>query len=350
MGQLTQQPRGAEAVVTTVLVTSYRRPDQLAACLGGLHSQTRPAEEVVVVLHASDAEGAAVLGRLGRAWPELRCAIVDLDGSVAALNRGLAAARGELVAIIDDDAVPHDDWLERIVGTFASDARIAAVGGRDVVIVDGEAIDAPRERWPSRHSVSPEVGRIQWFGRMIANHHVGSGEPRDVDVLKGTNMSLRRANAVGLGYDERLLGRGAIVHTELSVCLPLKRQGLRIVYDPDIVVHHHPARRPHGDERVGPRGEAVFAAAHNEALQILDHFGPARRVAFLAWGLLAGTTDAPGLAVLARDRLRGRSGGWLRFRATQRGRAAAIRTRRTPRATASVLATRSRDSYKASPS
>jgi hypothetical protein len=174
---------------------------------------------------------------------------------------------------------------------------------------------------------------------MVANHHLGAGGPRDVDVLKGANMSFRRMAVVGHAFDERLRGGGAVVHSELSICLPLRRQGLRIVYDPGIVVQHYPALRPHGDERA-LRSKPTFAVAHNEALQILDHFGPWRRLVFLAWGLAIGTTDAPGLAVLARDCLSHRPAAWARFVAAQHGKAAALRTRRTPRRIPAPLASR----------
>jgi GT2 family glycosyltransferase len=322
----------------SVVITTYQRPQSLAACLDGIREQARPADEVLVVAHAEDQPSVEFVGRRAEEWPALRLATVDRDGSVAALNRGLAAARGEIVAIIDDDAVAHPDWLERMATGFDGDERIAAVGGRDVIVVDGQIIGARRRRLVGRRSRAPAVGRIQWFGRMIANHHLGAGGPRDVDVLKGVNMGVRRAAVIGHGYDERLRGKGAVVHTELSICLPLRRRRLRVVYDPAIVVNHYPAPRPHGDERVGARQETTFAAAHNEALAILDYFDPARRLVFVVWGLAVGTTDAPGLAVLARDCLERRSEPWRTFTAAQRGRLAALRTRRTPRTVPSPLA------------
>jgi GT2 family glycosyltransferase len=323
---ITPVRRTTAAPEASVVVTTYRRPELLSACLAGVRSQSRSADEVVVVVHALDRPSVDVLESLLREWPALRCERVDRHGSVAALNCGLAAARGSIVAFTDDDAVPEPDWLEQIVRTFDQDERIAAVGGRDVIVVDGRVVDAPR---PRRRSAEPppQVGQIQWFGRMIANHHLGSGAARDVDVLKGVNMSFRRSTVLGHGFDERLRGVGAIVHSELSVCLPLRRRGLRIVYDPAIVVRHYPAPRPHGDER----GEVVFCASHNEAVAILDYFGPLRRLVFMAWACAIGSTDTPGLAVTVRDTLRGRTAPWPRFLAAQRGGIVAWRTRRTPR-------------------
>ena len=115
------------------------------------------------------------------------------------------------------------------------------------------------------------VGRIQWFGRMIGNHHIGVGPPRDVDVLKGTNMSFRRSAVAGHAFDERLRGYGSQVHSELSICLPLKRHRQRVVYDPAIAVTHYPAPRPHGDDRRYRTTGVVFTFSHNEALEILDY-------------------------------------------------------------------------------
>jgi GT2 family glycosyltransferase len=313
----------------TVIVPTYARPERLAACLEGLRAQTRPAEDVVVIVHVSDEISEHVVERWASDWPELRRADVERHGLVAALNRGLASARGELVAFVDDDAVPAADWLERIVTTFQTDERIAAVGGRDIVIVEGRTLGPPRRGRIRRGAEAPDVGRIQWFGRMIANHHLGVGQARDVDLLKGANMSFRAATVAGHGFDERLLGRGSQVHSELSICLPLRRQRLRVVYDPNIIVHHYPAPRPHGDHRES--AEQMFAASHNESLQILDHFGPIRRVVFMAWGAAVGTTAAPGLAVATRDFVNGRPGGWDRLAAAQRGRMAAWQTRRIPR-------------------
>jgi cellulose synthase/poly-beta-1,6-N-acetylglucosamine synthase-like glycosyltransferase len=313
----------------SVVVPTYGRPDRLVSCLDGLRVQSRPADEVIVIVHVSDEPSAVVVRQLAQRWPELRHYEVPRHGLVAALNGGLAIARGSIVAFIDDDAVPIAGWLERIVQTFERDERIAAVGGRDVVVVDGKVVDLPETS--RQRSEGPVVGRVQWFGRMYGNHHLGRGSARDVDVIKGANMSFRRTTVIGHGFDNRLTGRGVQMHSELSICLPLRRRGLRVVYDPEITVTHYPAPRVAGDLREDPRREAVAAAAHNEALSVLDHFGPPRRVVYAAWAFAIGARDAPGLAILGRDLLVGSPAAWPRFAAAQRGRAAAWRTRRITR-------------------
>lgn len=323
---------GDQTLSVSVVVPTYRRIDRLAACLEGLRSQSRPADEVLVVVQGTDEGSARFVGGLAGAWPELRCVWVARPGVVVALNCALAAAGGAIVAFVDDDAVPTVDWLERIVETFEGDERVAAVGGRDVILDGGAGLEPRRLRSLGALWGEPGVGRIQWFGRMLGNHHVGVGAARDVDVLKGANMSFRREAVMGHGVDERLRGEGAQEHWELSVCLPLRRRGLRVVYDPNISVLHYPAPRRFGHGRADFSPEAVASSTHNEALQILDYFGPIRRLVFMAWGLGVGTTPAPGLGVLARDLLERRPGAWTRFTAAQHGRLAAwkshLRTQR----------------------
>lgn len=321
----------------TVVVATYGRAEWLARCLAGLRRQTLAPTDVVVVVHPSDPPSAEIVDQVAGEWSAVRRVMVEQPGLVAALNRGLAAARGEIVAFVDDDAVPYADWLERIDATFASDRRIAAVGGRDVVEIDGLVIGPVPARRGGRHGNGPRVGRIQWFGRMIANHHVGVGGPRDVDVLKGVNMSFRRNEAAEIGFDHRLRGIGSQVHSELSICLPLRRRGARVVYDPRILVAHYPAPRPYGDGRESQDSVAVSAITHNETLAILDHFGPIRRIVLLTWGATVGTSPSPGIAVLARDLINGRRReAWIRFSAAQRGRIAACRTHLTTNRRAAV--------------
>jgi len=55
-----------------------------------------------------------------------------------------------------------------------SDSCVGGVGGRDWVYHGTQLEDGARK----------VIGRVHWFGRVIGNHHLGVGEPREVDVLK----------------------------------------------------------------------------------------------------------------------------------------------------------------------
>lgn len=314
------RPASSPLPTVSVLVPTWRRPDALTRCLHALGAQVRAPHEVVVGAREEDAETARVVDAIARDFPvPLRRAITPQAGVIAAMNAALAECRGEIIALTDDDAEPRTDWLSRMERCFA-DPFVGGAGGRD---------------WqPHERGDRDVVGRVQWFGRVIGNHHLGAGPARDVDVLKGVNCAFRTPLLRALGFDARLAGSGAQMFWELALCLPLRRAGWRLRYDPAIAVEHHVAPRHDEDQR--HRG--VFAAApqadavHNETLVLLEHLRAPGRAAFLLWAFLVGTRSEPGLAQLPRLVLGGDSRAVARWRATAAGRARGWRRWRVVRA------------------
>lgn len=298
----------------TVLIPTYHRPKDLVRCLEALQKQTRPADEVLVVVRNTDAETWTLIESFNPDPLPLRTVTVSVPGVIAAMNAGLDTAQGDIIAITDDDAAPHTDWLARIEAHFLADDRVGGVGGRDWVYHGTQLENGARE----------VVGRVQWFGRVIGNHHLGVGEPREVDVIKGVNSSYRRTAINGLRFDERMRGTGAQVHFEIAFSLALKRAGWKLIYEPMVAVDHYPAQRFDEDQRNKFNDIALINAVHNETLALLEHLSPARRVVFLLWAILVGTRDAMGFVqwlrlipkegALARQKwlasLRGRWQGW----------------------------------------
>ncbi|GAB1544292.1 glycosyltransferase [Scytonema sp. NUACC21] len=309
-------------ITITAIVPTYRRPKDLSRCLEALKSQNRPADEVLVVVRDTDSDSWAFLKEFNPEPLKFRTVTVTVPGVVAALNAALKEAKGDIVTVTDDDAAPHRDWLERIEKYYLSDDRIGGVGGRDWVYWQNKLLD---------DGTSEVVGLVQWWGRVIGKHHIGVGKAREVDVLKGVNMSFRRSACTPIGFDERMKGTGAQVHFEMSLCLALKRAGWKIVYDPEIAVDHYPAQRFDDDKRDRLNETAVLNSVHNETLVLLEHLPFVRRIAFIIWAILVGTQEALGLiqwlrflpseGSLARKKwlacLRGRRLGWLTWQATQ---------------------------------
>jgi len=89
---------------------------------------------VLVVCRGADEETQAWLViEKSRARLPLVKVEVTQGGQVAALNAGLDALTGDIVAITDDDAAPRPTWLERIERHFANSPDVGGVGGRDWV-------------------------------------------------------------------------------------------------------------------------------------------------------------------------------------------------------------------------
>lgn len=266
-------------VSVSVVVPSYRRTVALKSCLRALAKQSLQPVEVLVVLRADDSESRIAVAETASG---ARVLMVDRPGQVAALNRGCEAARGEFIAITDDDALPRPNWLRGIAARFATDPGIGAVGGRDVVHRDGRNEDGAAVR----------VGRVLWWGRRVGNHHLRS-TLQDVDFLKGVNMAFRaRARQP---FDPRLLGEGAQVANDLEASWSVRRRGWRVIYDPDVVVDHYPAPRYDDDGRDERSIRAQHDEQHNETYALLCHATWWHRLILLGYRLLIGTRKAPGL-------------------------------------------------------
>lgn len=274
----------------TVVIPTYRRPKDLTRCLEALKQQTRQADEVLVIIRDTDTETWQLLKTFNFVPLALRKLTVTEPGLIAALNTGLEAAMGDIVVFTDDDAVARPDWLARIESYYVADSRVGGVGGRDYVYRNERLIEGAR----------PVVGRVQWFGRTIGNHNLGVGEAREVDILKGVNMSFRRVAIANLRFDRRLQGTSTQIHSEVGFCLALKKAGWTLIYDPQIAVDHYQGQRFDEDRRQTFNRLATSNIVHNHTLALLDHLSPARRTIFLLWAVLIGTKGAFGFLQFLR--------------------------------------------------
>jgi cellulose synthase/poly-beta-1,6-N-acetylglucosamine synthase-like glycosyltransferase len=260
-------------VTITALVPTYRRPRDLARCLEALKCQVRTPDEVMVVLRDEDAETRDLLTHLDPGPLVLRTITVEKSGMVAALNPGLDAAEGNIISITD--AAPRPDWLACLEEHFRSDLAVGGVGRRDWAHRGGRVDAGARE----------VVGKVQWFGRMISNHQLGVGGPREVDLLRGANSSYRSAALRGLRFDERHRGEGPQLYEDYSFSMAVKRAGWMLHYDPAVAVDHYHSLRIEG-HRVTEETKNQFSPAvatnrvHNQTLTLLEHLSLRQRLAF----------------------------------------------------------------------
>jgi GT2 family glycosyltransferase len=98
----------------SVIIPTHNGAQYLRECLQALFAQTRGDFEAIVVDDAStDSTGEVLEG-----YPQV--VNVRLEGRhghgfVAAVNAGLARARGEIIVLLNNDAVPEPRWLEELM-------------------------------------------------------------------------------------------------------------------------------------------------------------------------------------------------------------------------------------------
>jgi GT2 family glycosyltransferase len=301
-----------------VLIASYRRPVPLVTCLESLTQQIHPPHEVIVVLRSDDSETRQAISNLTAPFP-LNIVFTNVPGTVAARNAGLDACASDVVAILDDDTKPQPEWLQRVLARFQEDPTLGGLGGRDRCF-DGHAFDDRQ---------APVVGRIQWYGRMIGNHHLGFGEIREVDFLKGANMSFRSEAFANLRFDQRLKGKGAQPREDTAFSIAVKASGWKLAYDPAAAVDHYAAQREEARHYVDVQAltdERSFREfAYNDILSIWLALKGVRKIAFITWTVLVGTRVCPGFVQALRFTPRLRGASWRRFYLAQQGKFEAFR-------------------------
>jgi GT2 family glycosyltransferase len=296
MQQLTQAQQistsmSPRAPTFTVVVPTFRRTEQLIDCLRALAAQELVPSQVIVVVRDIDAQTKDALAALDETLVEI--VFVTRGGQTHALNSALKYATGEIVAFTDDDAIPKPEWLEQLAAEYA-DPAVGGVGGKVIVPLQTAAGSSTRRK----------VGSVSVFGRPHGNHHLGDGDVRDVQWLKGVNMSYRRELC---WFDESLRGAGAQVANDSEIALRIRDAGWRIVYSPVAAVDHHAGPRFDADSRNTRSITAMRDAVFNETLVLLRWLPPGSRRRTFAFLLLVGVPRGAGplgatKAVLTRRR------------------------------------------------
>ena len=110
------------------VVPAYNEETYLPACLESILAQTRglgDSVEIIVVNNASsDRTREVALGFAG-----VRVVDEPRKGLTFARQAGFAASSGELIANVDSDSRLTDGWVERVLASFAEDAKLVSLSG-----------------------------------------------------------------------------------------------------------------------------------------------------------------------------------------------------------------------------
>jgi glycosyltransferase involved in cell wall biosynthesis len=135
----------------SVVVSTHRRPQFLPELTAALEDQTLPpsAFEVIVVDDGSDDGPGGTWGVLADLARRSPCRVRALrsmtsTGPAGGRNRGMAEARGEVVAFTDDDCIPQPGWLAAMLE--AVDGGVDLVQGRTTPDPRGQASAGPWDR------------------------------------------------------------------------------------------------------------------------------------------------------------------------------------------------------------
>jgi glycogen(starch) synthase len=207
----------------SVVVNTYNRAPSLERTLRAFLRQTYEPFEVIVVNGPSTDGTADLLDRWSSVVRSVSCPVAHLGMS---RNIGVEAAAGEVVAFIDDDAIPEPGWLADLAAGYEGE-QVAGVGG---IVFDHTGM-----RLQYRLSVCDRVGNPRFDIEPPLSAYLGPHADPFV-YLQGTNASFRRRclEEIG-GFDEEI----EFYLDETEVCLQLVDRGYELRPLPNAAVHHH---------------------------------------------------------------------------------------------------------------
>jgi cellulose synthase/poly-beta-1,6-N-acetylglucosamine synthase-like glycosyltransferase len=226
---LQNHPLQGAYMKVTVLIATRNRSEGLRRTLESLFTESSlrlDGWEVVVVFDDVAEDGTREVCQIFRSkYPDrLRYFAQRKEGKSNALNLGIAAARGEVLALTDDDVICAPDYIAGVQHVFEH-YPVDAAQGRIFLDCEGGLPAYMSEELRGFMSSCDFGDRIQ------------SPFKRN---LFGTNMAVRTEAARAVGGFTPELGAGATVgfseDTEFSI--KLHGAGYRIIYAPQIVVRH----------------------------------------------------------------------------------------------------------------
>ncbi len=234
----------------TAVIPTWNRRDLLVRLLDRLNQQSLAPGEVIVVdngsqdgsSEAAEAAGARVIG-------------LEVNrGFAAAVNRGVAVCKTELLAVLNNDVEPAPDWLERLVSGLAPDAWFAT----------GKLLD-----WKRRDILD---GAYDLISRGGAAWRAGHGwpdsedwnEPKRISLAPFTAVLMRRALFDRIGLLEEQFESYL---EDVDFGLRAARAGCQGVYVPSAVAWHM------GSATLGPwHPDTTRRRARNQVFLIARHY------------------------------------------------------------------------------
>jgi|SRR3989344_1871199 len=203
--------------LSVVICTVENRRDKIVLCLKGLAEQIDKNFEVIIIEGGLGGGSSAVYKRFAKIL-ELKSIRTEKQNLPYQRNMGIAGSKSSIVAFIDDDAIPANDWTQNIIKSFARNRHAVVLGGK-ILAVSKDYIskfsEALFDYGPKKKAVSTVTGVNSAF-----------------NLKRLKNLKLRFRKKI---FDERYTISG----DDTEACFYIKTKGGEIMYDSSIVVMHH---------------------------------------------------------------------------------------------------------------
>lgn len=258
------KPREAPDYGTTsIIIPVCNQLPYTQECLR-LLAATCPAAEVIVVDNGSTdgtaewleawalAEAPETIA--GRGWPKRRIIVNNANlGFAKACNQGLRMAHGDNLVLLNNDTLPQEGWLERLLACLYSAPEVGLAGPVS------NCVSGPQQV-PVNYQALGEVRGFAWDWGIAHN-----GERAPLDRLVGFCLAIKREVYEKVGDLDEQFGLGTFEDDDY--CLRVRQTGYTNMVARDCFLHHFGSVTFKGEGldmmAMQAANQKLFAAKHN---------------------------------------------------------------------------------------
>jgi cellulose synthase/poly-beta-1,6-N-acetylglucosamine synthase-like glycosyltransferase len=223
-------PVASPNLSVTIAICTRDRPEDLERCLAAIDRLSDGCHQVLVVDSASSSES---VRDVAAAHPRVRYVRENLPGLNRARSRALLECSTDILAFIDDDAVPDAHWVENLVRNF-HDPRVLCVTGLTLPL----ELETQAQQWFEWYSAFGRGFRRRVYDKNNL-HPLSAGH-----AGAGVNMAFRREVLHLVGLFDEALDAGTPTHSggDTEMFARILSAGYCIVYDPAALSWHRHRR------------------------------------------------------------------------------------------------------------
>jgi GT2 family glycosyltransferase len=242
----------------SVVISIWNSNLTLFECLACLDSQTYKDFEIIIIDNGSTDGASEKLKEYSRSNLRLEQLRIN-SGFARANNIGARLARGRWLALLNADAFPEPDWLEKLLQSAEDNPKFASFSSRQIQANNPELLDGTGDAY--------HVSGLAWrIGIGYPSRQYGLDATEIFSPCAAAAMYLRETFLEVGGFDEDLFS----YFEDIDLGFRFQLRGYRCLYVPGAVVHHI------GSATFGARSDFAFYHTHrNLVLTFVKNMPPA---------------------------------------------------------------------------
>jgi glycosyltransferase involved in cell wall biosynthesis len=222
--------------------------DSIAEALGNASVASTDAEIIVIDDRSRDNTPSVLKEWAARSAYPVLILLGEAGGASAGRNQGMRCARGDLIALTDDDCRLDRNYVKDLLRHDAGDTELVLRGGR---IEPGDSNDLPV-------TIKTSADRQRWHLRSAPKTSSGFA-----GTISSCNMAQRREVLKAVGFFDEHFGPGRLLPAaeDTDFIVRAYLASVAVEYVPDMTVYHHHGRKSESEGKRLMRGYMVGTGA-----------------------------------------------------------------------------------------